>query len=360
MKNAERLSRLVFKGEWEFKSDGTHFTRKGLSYKARINLIMQLLSSAARWRVSFAIPYCLAVEPASICNLRCPSCPSGTKKVARTHSLLEFEHFKKIIDDIGDYITHIQLWSWGEPFINKRIYDMIEYAKRKNIVVVSSTNGHYLAEEKDLVRLVHSGLDELLLAVDGTTQEVYQKYRKGGNLDKVLGGIRKLVEIKKREGVLKPRLHMRMVINPYNEEQREEFAALARRLGVDVVSYKKIDTGMGGLDANDCLLPKNMDNALRFDNKNNHYRCYTFWNCPVLCSNGDIGMCSLDSENITEICNIADVKSFIKAWNSARAKACRINIKENADHYQFCRECVKREPEAKDNDYFDLTCFDGE
>lgn len=360
MNNVDRLTKLVLKGEWNFKSDGQHFTRKGLSVKARANLMLQLLSSSMRRPVSFAVPYCLAVEPASICNLQCPSCPAGVKRVLRSPSLLELANFKRTIDMIGDYLTHIQLWSWGEPFINRNIYEMIEYAKKKNIIVVSSTNCHYLTDEKDLVRLVHSGLDELILAVDGTTQEVYQKYRKGGNLDKALEGIRNLVGIKKREGVKAPRLHMRMVINPFNEDQRDEFIALARGLGVDVVSFKKIDTGMGGLDADNCLLPKNKDYALNFTSDHDKYRCYTFWNCPVLCSNGDIGMCSLDSENITDIGNITDIKSFKKAWNSARARACRRDLIKDADHFQFCRECTKREPEAKDNDYFDVTYFDEE
>lgn len=360
MKNAERLTKLIFKGEWDFKSDGQHFTRKGLSVKARANIILQNLSNTMRWQVSFALPYSLAVEPASICNLQCPSCPAGLKRVMRTPSLLDLDHFKKIIDKIGDYLTYIQLWSWGEPFINPKICDMIEYAKKRGIIVVSSTNGHFLTDEDNVVRLVHSGLDELILAVDGATQEVYQRYRQGGNLDKVLEGIRNIVSIRKREGVKTPRLHMRMVINPFNEDQRDEFTALARHLGVDVVSFKKIDTGMGGVEANHCLLPKNKDYALEFANKSEPYRCASFWNYPVLCSNGDLGLCSLNSGSGTDIGNIAEIKSFRRAWNSSKAKACRMNIKKDANHYPFCLECPKREPDFKDNDYFDVTFFNGE
>jgi MoaA/NifB/PqqE/SkfB family radical SAM enzyme len=244
--NIIRLNKLIFYGEWSFFADGVYHTRRNLSVKARFNLLLQLLTKKFRLPISLGIPYCLTVEPASICNLRCSTCPAGLKRVMCKPVLLGFEDFKRTIDLFGEYITYIQLWSWGEPFLNPALTEMIAYAKKRDIVMVSSTNGHFLDDETMVVKLVHSGLDELILAVDGTTQEVYEQYREGGDLQRVLAGIKELVRIRAKEGSTLPRLHLRMVINPYNEHQKDDFAALASSLGVDLVSFKKIDTGWAG------------------------------------------------------------------------------------------------------------------
>lgn len=303
---------MLCHGQWHFMADGVHFVRSYLSWPARINILKQNISKKLRFTFTLGIPYCLTVEPASVCNLRCSTCPAGLKQQMCSPALLQLEDFKKAIDMLGDYLTYIQLWSWGEPFLNPLLPEMITYAKKKHIIVVCSTNGHYLQDDEYINRLVHSGLDELILAVDGTSQDVYEKYRQGGDLDMVLSGIKKLVNIRRHEKKTSPRLHMRMVVNPFNENQIEAFYDLAQNLGVDIVSLKKIDTGMGGIAGNAELLPQNQDYVIQFADSVYPYKCPNFWNFPVLSSNGRIGMCSLDANRVTELLHISEMKPVKK------------------------------------------------
>lgn len=322
-----------------------------------MNLLLQLITRLLRLPVTMGIPYCLAVEPASICNLTCPICPAGLKRDMCNPALLSLENFKRVIDLMGEYLTYIQLWSWGEPFLNPAITDMIAYAKKKGIIVVSSTNGHFLHDDDKMTRLVRSGLDELILAIDGTSQEVYQLYRQGGNLNRVLEGIRNLVSVRKREGAVTPRLHMRMVINPFNENQKDEFVQLARSLGVDLVSYLKIDTGMSGVGSENSLLPVNPDYIIKFCDDSYPYRCINFWNFPALSSDGNFTLCSRDSERDTTIGHISDVKKIKMTLNSTRARAFRKAIRKKPNAFQCCRECPCRQPDFI-NAYFDVTWLD--
>ena len=85
----------------------------------------------------------------------------------------------------------------GEPFLNPRSIEMIRYASSKRIYTATSTNAHYLDDESAR-QTVESGLDRLVISIDGTTQETYQQYRIGGSLQKVLNGARNVIEWKKK------------------------------------------------------------------------------------------------------------------------------------------------------------------
>ena len=107
---------------------------------------------------------------------------------------MEFDTFRKFIDEVGDYLFLILLWDWGEPLLNPRLFDMVAYAKAKGIKLVTSTNAHLLTDRDMCRRLIESGLDTVIVAVDGLSQETYSTYRRGGDLSVVFKGIRTLVE----------------------------------------------------------------------------------------------------------------------------------------------------------------------
>jgi len=98
-------------------------------------------------------PTNLQIEPSTKCNLRCAICPL-TEGMGRSTGYMDFALFKKIIDEIGDYVFLILLWDWGEPFLNPSIYEMISYARQKGIRTVSSTNGHSFTQIENADKLV--------------------------------------------------------------------------------------------------------------------------------------------------------------------------------------------------------------
>ena len=149
--------------------------------------------------VQWGFPVSLSVEPTTSCNLRCPECPSGLRAFTRPTGMLQPDFFKNTIDEVYRELLYLIFYFQGEPYLNPDFLKMVRYAADKKIYTATSTNAHYLTDA--LARqTVESGLDRLIISIDGTTQDVYEQYRVGGDLEKVLEGTRRMVEWKKTLG----------------------------------------------------------------------------------------------------------------------------------------------------------------
>ena len=114
---------------------------------------------------------------------------------------------------------------------------MVKYASSKKIYTATSTNAHYLNDE-NAKRTVESGLDRLIISIDGTTQEIYQQYSVGGNLDKVIEGAKNIVKWKKELKSKTPFIFFQFLVVRHNEHQIEEVKKMAKEIGVDQVRFK--------------------------------------------------------------------------------------------------------------------------
>jgi MoaA/NifB/PqqE/SkfB family radical SAM enzyme len=177
-------------------------------------------------------PYVLYVEPASVCNLKCPGCLAYDEDYHKT--FLGIDDFRKVIDKYKDYLYDIELYSWGEPFLNKDIFEMIRYAKRQRIFVRTSTNFN-TATEKDIEEIVTSGLDQINISIDGITEETYQIYRIGGKLSVVLNNLNSLVNKKKELESKTPIIEWQFIVSRYNEHEIPAVKRMARETGVDIL-----------------------------------------------------------------------------------------------------------------------------
>jgi len=154
------------------------------------------LSKLLKKPVQWGYPISISFEPTTSCNLRCPECPSGMRAFTRPTGMLKKDFFRQTIDEIHKELLYLIFYFQGEPFLNPDFLEMVKYAHDKGIYTATSTNAHYLNDEK-AKRTVESGLDRLIISIDGTTQDVYKQYRVGGNLEKVLQGARNIVKWKK-------------------------------------------------------------------------------------------------------------------------------------------------------------------
>src|SRR5690242_2676949 len=154
------------------------------------------LSKWTQKPVQWGYPVSISFEPTTSCNLRCPECPSGLRAFTRPTGMLENSFFTKTIDDIYQDILYLIFYFQGEPYLNKNFLEMVQYASSKKIYTATSTNAHYLTDTVAR-KTVESGLDRLIISIDGTTQDVYQQYRVGGNLNKVIEGAKNIVKWKK-------------------------------------------------------------------------------------------------------------------------------------------------------------------
>src|SRR6476646_9319253 len=111
--------------------------------------------------------------------------------------MLKQDFFRETIDQLYKELSYLVFYFQGEPYLNPEFLDMVKYASSKKIYTATSTNAHYL-NDINAKRTIESGLDRLIISIDGTTQEVYQQYRVGGRLDKVLEGATNIVKWKKK------------------------------------------------------------------------------------------------------------------------------------------------------------------
>ena len=192
-----QIPNLLFRKRLNFEFELLPFEANNLTIKKRLNFFIAGLNQFLLPSHPLGYPVVAQIEPTNFCNLSCPLCLTTSENQSRPRASLSYGTFKNFIDQVGDYLLLIVLWNWGEPFLNPDIFKMISYAKSKNILIHSSTNGNVQFSEEKAERLVKSGLDSLIFAVDGTTQKTYSKYRKGGNLELVLANIRTIVKIKK-------------------------------------------------------------------------------------------------------------------------------------------------------------------
>jgi len=149
--------------------------------------------------IHFGNPFFLTLEPTTACNLRCPQCPSGIRSFTRETGNLKKETLQRVLNETRDFIIHIQFYFQGEPLIHPNITDYINTVHRNKIYTSLSTNAHFIPAEL-AEKLVLSGLDEIIISMDGTTQETYEKYRIEGDINKVREGIKNLVEAKMKLG----------------------------------------------------------------------------------------------------------------------------------------------------------------
>jgi len=151
--------------------------------------------------------------------------------------MLQPSFFNETIDSVYKDLIYLIFYFQGEPYLNPSFLDMVAYARKKGIYTATSTNAHYLTEE-NAKKTVESGLDRLIISIDGTTQEVYEQYRVGGKLDKVMEGARNIVKWKKALKSKTPFVFFQFLVVKPNEHQIEDIKALGAEIGVDAVRFK--------------------------------------------------------------------------------------------------------------------------
>jgi radical SAM protein with 4Fe4S-binding SPASM domain len=221
---------------------------------------------------------------------------------------------------------------------------MVKYAAAKKIYTATSTNAHYLTDD-NAKRTIESGLDRLIISIDGTTQEVYQQYRVGGKLEKVLAGTRNMVKWKKQLKSRTPFIIFQFLVVKHNEHQVEEVKKLAKEIGVDDVWFKTAQVYDYENDPNQ-LIPTTSkysrykkNNEGRYEVKNklqNH--CWRLWHSPVITWDGLVAPCCFDKDAQHQL---GDLKSrpFKEIWQNGSYTAFRNKIMEGRKYIDICANC---------------------
>ena len=301
------------------------------------------LSKWTRKPVQWGYPVSISFEPTTSCNLRCPECPSGLRAFTRPTGMLQKNFFRDTIDQLSGDLLYLIFYFQGEPYLNPSFLDMVKYAADKKIYTATSTNAHYLTDD-NARRTVESGLDRLIISIDGTTQDVYQQYRVGGKLEKVLEGARNIMKWKKEMKSKTPFVVFQFLVVRHNEHQIEEVKQLAKEIGVDDVWFKTAQVYDYEKDPNQ-LIPtidkysryRKTVNGTEFKGKLSN-QCWRLWHDPVITWDGLVAPCCFDKDAQHRLGDLRK-KSFKEIWKNGEYTKFRTQILKGRKNIDICANC---------------------
>ena len=291
----------------------------------------------------FGLPVSVSIEPTTSCNLRCPECTSGLRAFTRPTGMLDEKFFRKITDQLHRDVLYLIFYFQGEPFLNPQFLRMIEYATSKNIYTATSTNAHFLDNET-AKKTVESGLDRLIISLDGTTQEVYQQYRIGGSLEKVLEGARNIIEWKKKLNSTKPYVVFQFLVVRPNEHQIKKAKKLAQETGVDNIVFKTAQ--VYDYEKGNMLIPETEKYSRYKKIKNGEYKlknkllnhCWKLWHSSVITWDGKTVPCCFDKDAKYKMGDLKE-HQFKVIWKGNLYNQFRQAVLKSRKETDICTNC---------------------
>ena len=274
-------------------------------------------------------PLTLIIENTGRCNLKCPMCPREFGEYPAED--FDFDLFKRIIDEIRSETELVFPWGLGEPLLNPDLFRMIRYCRDAGIYTVVSTNATLLNKERSR-QLLESGLDNLIIAFDGTTPEVYEKYRKNAKFHRVRQNILRFLEMKREVGS-DIFVVMQMVRLPGNQHQVRDYQRMWSIDGVDEIRIKE----------DEVVIPEvALEERVHHNRRRNP--CYQLWQGPAHINyGGDFRPCC-HMYNRAPIGNVKE-KSVYDLWNSdSMVKLRQAHLDGDLTDYPECQNCHAPNP----------------
>jgi radical SAM protein with 4Fe4S-binding SPASM domain len=323
------------------------FIQKTITAKRLINALLvyigfyfsRFFKSAKPW----GMPISLSIEPTTACNLGCPECPSGLKQFSRDTGNLKAENFNRWLDQLSPTLSYLNFYFQGEPFIHNDILQFISKASKAGVYTSTSTNAHFITEKK-ATEIVQSGLDRILISIDGTTQEVYEQYRVHGSLQKVLDGTKHLVEARKNLNSRTPHIIFQFLVVRPNEHQIEEAKQLANEYKVDEIRFKTAQ--VYDYENGNPLIPtiekysryKRLSSGKFIVKSSLDNHCWRMWSGAVVTWDGKVVPCCFDKDATHEMGNLSK-EDFKSIWKGKAYAMFRKQLLKGRKEIDICKNC---------------------
>ena len=326
-----------------------------LSLAKRKNLALQWLDRRMLQHAAIALPHILHVGVTSICNLRCPACPTGTEALGRPGEHLDLEVYRRTLEELRDVLMMMMFWDWGEPLMHPRLPQMVGEASAAGIKTIVSTNGTVANSERQIERLVAAKPSLVIVCIDGADQETYEKYRVGGKLTKVLDTVIRLVQTRERLGQKHPLVEFRTLATRENEHQYAQLLGMAEDTGADLFSLKSLRPyDYRGANVDSDLVPLNSDlSRYSYSEDGKHelkqrldfvrkgpLTCAKPHYAPTLNSSGELVFCSYARHGSESFGNITSA-GFKPVWRGKASRDRRMRF-EAQGGTEACVTCYFR------------------
>ncbi|MDD5560797.1 MAG: radical SAM protein [Candidatus Omnitrophica bacterium] len=332
-----------------------------LNYRKVMNFILVELSLFFRVKRNLGLPFNILIEPTGDCNYQCIKCEQFTDLYADDGLVsgskdMPFKNYRKIIDDIGDTLITLRLWNYGEPLMNNDIFLMIEYAKKKDIFVVLSSNLSLLGGDKSR-KVVTSGLDYLIVSCDGASERTYKLCHGKDYFKRVINNIKALIGEKKNLHSELPFIELQFIVMKENENEINDISRIAKDLGVNKMTYLKLQADrlnidkLGRFSSINELLPINKRFCYSSRERKRFNSCRIPWEETLIRYSGKVIPCCFDIGQLYAMGNLfqdGQYTGFKNIWNSQNYRGFRSQVALNLEALSTCQYCEKRDNNSND------------
>jgi len=257
--------------------------------------------------------------------------------------MLDKRFFESSIDQMKDHLMYLTFYFQGEPYLHPDFLEMVAMAGRRNIYTTTSTNAHYLDDQK-AEATVKSGLDRLIISIDGTEQATYEQYRVGGRLSKVLEGTKNMVKWKKKMKSTTPHLIFQFLVVGPNEHQIEEARLLAKDVGVDEIQFKTAQ--IYDYENGSELIPQNDQYSRYKKGANGKFKlknalkdeCWKMWHSCVITWDGKVVPCCFDKDANHAMGDLK-TQTIDQIWYGDTYKRFRKQLFNSRSKIEICKNC---------------------
>jgi radical SAM protein with 4Fe4S-binding SPASM domain len=302
------------------------------------NRLLGEIAYNRRDTVLLNMPEVWAIESTNHCNIKCIMCPRGEPDLMRrqvghmSNALLE-----RIIDQSDFYGQPTWLHWFGEPLMNPLLFDQIKIAKRKIGNLGISTNATLL-RPREQSRILESGLDTILIAIDGATKEIYEKVRKSERFtyEHVRNNAEQFLARRRDLDLKRPHVILSIIAMDLTSPDLDSFRDYWLARGADQVVFKRYDN-WGGQYAEifDDLAVVETRAALRSPRA---HPCKLMWKSMVITWDGRVVPCCVDYDAKMVLGDL-NAQTIDEIWNGAAYVALRQAEAEGRNNSELCANC---------------------
>ena len=277
-------------------------------------------------RTELPVPKVVYAESTNACNATCVMCPRDAMQ--RAIGIMPMDLFRRIADECADWgVEELRLHNFGEPLIDVKLCDKIEYAKRKGIRTTTIYSNGALLNPERARGLISSGLDKLYISFDGATKKTFETIRLPLSFDQVSANMRNFHALRREMGSSTPRIFLSFTRLGQSKDEVEQF----RR------DWTPYSDKVFIIDCHDWAGQAEV--TLHEPNRGPRWPCAYLWKSMTILYSGAVTLCCMDIKGGEAVGNVRE-QSLREIWRGAVMKKIRgAHRRHEYGEVKLCKGC---------------------
>lgn len=335
---------ILIRGRYDFTYDLMPMQMTDMPFPKRTNLLKAGLNLVYRRLKPYCTPLFMQIELTNYCNLKCPVCPTGAGVLNRRPQSIDPQLFEQLMKEVGPNLLVLSLWAWGESLLHPKLAEILRIIQTYDTRTLLSTNGQNLDDELVIHALIKNPPTYLIVALDGLTDETNARFRLGAKLAPALKGVRRIAELKKKNGQTYPILEMRFMVMKHNQHEIPLLQDFAKENLFDMLAIRTLSIIDSTEEEHRSRVPDaEKHRAYEYDSQSRLRRkdfiCQFGFISPTVFADGTVVACEQDYNAQKPYGVFPKDGSFKVIWRGKRAGEIRKIIRSKPETFSFCRNC---------------------